>query len=167
MIEKFERQYFSGADTQSVVQSIQYTLYQSGIQVSQVAPNSWTGRAGEVSYGLRLKATLTVQPAPGGFVIDLRIGSDIETNGIILLVVLWLVFFPAAIVIALLAYQDVSGRQTRLAQAVWGPIANRMMAPPNMGYYPQQMGGPPAPGAGVPPGTGQPPPAGYPPRPGS
>lgn len=145
MIEKFERQYFAGNDTQSVVQSIQHTLYQSGIQVGQIAPNSFTGRAADVSYGLRLKATLTVFPAPNGFMIDLRIGSDIETNGIILLVVLWLVFFPAAIVIALLAYQDVSGRQMRLAQAVWGPVAGRMMAPPNMGYYPQQMGAPPAP----------------------
>lgn len=149
MIEKFERQYFSGGDTHGVVQSIQHTLYQNGIQVAQTAPNSWSGRAGQVSYGLRLKATLTVHPAPNGFMIDLRIGSDIETNGIILLVVLWLVFFPAALVIALLAYQDVSGRQTRLAQAAWGPVANRMMAPPNMGYYPQQMGAPPGPGAGV------------------
>jgi hypothetical protein len=142
VIEKFERQYFSGADSQSVVQSIQHTLYQNGIQVAAIAPNSWAGRAAQVSYGLRLKATVTVLPAPNGFMIDLRIGSDIETNGIILLVVLWLLFFPAAVVIALLAYQDVSGRQTRLAQAVWGPVASRMMAPPNMGYYPQQMGTP-------------------------
>ncbi len=154
MIEKFERQYFSGNDTQSVVGSIQHTLYQNGIQVAQVAPNSWVGRAAQVNYGLRLKATLTVLPAPNGFMIDLRLGSDIETNGIILLVVLWLVFFPAAIVIALLAYQDVSGRQTRLAQGVWGPVAGRMMAPPNMGYYPQQMGAPPGPGVQPPPRPG-------------
>jgi hypothetical protein len=147
VIEKFERQYVAGGDTQSVVQSIQGTLYQHGIQVAAVGPNIWAGRSSHVSYGMRLKATVTVLPAQSGFTVDLRVGSDFETNAIIILIVLWLFFFPAAIVLGLLGYQDVSNRQTQLCQAVWSPLAGRLM-PPNMGYYPQQMQHP---GAGYPP----------------
>jgi hypothetical protein len=158
VIEKFERQYLSGADVESALQSIQSTLYQYGIQVAPLGQNVWAGRSNQVSYGLRLKATITVMPAQTGFMVDLRIGSDVETNAIVLLVVLWLFFFPAAIVLAILGYQDVSTRQTQLCQAVWAPLHGRIV-PANMGYYAQPPGVPPGPGA-IQPG-------GQPPRPGS
>lgn len=131
-----------------MIQSIQASLYRQGIQVGPIAPNSWAGRSNQVSYGMRLKATVTLLPAQDGFFVDLRVGSDIESNGIIVLIVLWFVFFPAALVIGLLGYQDVTAKQTQLCQAVWAPLAGRIV-PANVAYPPQQIA---MPGVGYPPG---------------
>jgi hypothetical protein len=135
MIDKNERQYFPGQDVQGVIQTIQGALYHMGIPTQQTGPSQWGGRAAQASYGLAPKVQLAVAPAQGGFFVDARVSADFETNGLIIFVVLWFLFFPAAIVIGVLAYQDFSNRTQHLHQAIWAPVMQRMtpaVAPPAM-----------------------------------
>ena len=47
------------------------------------------------------KRQVSMMPVQNGFFLDVRAVADIESNSVILLVVLWLVFFPIAIILAL------------------------------------------------------------------
>ena len=149
MLDKADQRHFAGSDVAAVVGSIQGTLYQSGIQLQQTAPNVWTGRGTQSSWAMAPRVTLTVMQMPSGFGIDLRVSADFETNGIVLFVLAWFFFFPIAILLAVLGYQDWERRSVYLIQSVWAPLGSKMIAPP----APQW--GPPAAA------PGPPPPAGY------
>jgi hypothetical protein len=123
VLEKNERWFFTG-DPQPLIGRVTATLAQYGLFLQQVGPNGWGARAQGASWGLVPKANVAVLPAQGGFFVDLRLSADFETNGIIIFVLLWVFFFPAAIVVGLLAYQDLSNRQTTLVQAVWAGLGS-------------------------------------------
>jgi hypothetical protein len=147
MLDKIDRRYFSGTDVAAIANSLSGTLYQWGIQVQQVGPNSWSGRGAQGSYSMLPKVGFTIAPIQDGMSVDIRISADIDNNGIIILVIAWLFFFPIAVVLGILAYQDWERRSTELMGAVWAPLANRMIAPPAPNWGPPAMGVPP-PGAG-------------------
>ena len=165
MIDRNEQRYFGGQDVASVIQLIQGALYQSGIQLQQTGPNTWSGRSQQSSYGLTPKVALTTMPAQNGFTVDARVAADFETNAIIILVVAWVLFFPLAIILGILGYQDWQTRQNQLLAAIWAPVQHRMLAPPAPRY------GPPGPGQygaapqqqqqGFAPPPGAPPPGGW------
>ncbi len=169
MIDKNEQRFFGGQDVASVIQQIQGALYQSGIPLQQTGPNSWAGKGQQSSYALTPSITLTTMPVQNGFSVDARVGADLQTNGIIILIVSWIFFFPLAIILGVLGYQDWQTRQTQLLAAIWAPVQNRMLAPPQPQYgAPQQQYGAPvqqqqAPGQGFGPPEGAPPPQGGPP----
>ena len=123
---------------QSVVQAIQGALYQSGIGMQQTGPNTWSGKGQQASYGMTPKVTLTTMPTQNGFSVDARVAADFETNGIIILVVAWLFFFPVAIILGILGYQDWQTRQNQLLAAIWAPVQHRMLAPAQPQYGMQQ-----------------------------
>lgn len=154
MIDKNEQRFFGGQDVGAVVQQIQGALYQSGVSLQQTGPNTWSGRSSNSSYGMAPKVTLTTMPAQGGFTVDARVAVDFETNAIIVLVLSWVFFFPLAIILAILGYQDWQTRQNQLLAAIWAPVQSRMMAPPVPQY------GPPAHPQGYAPPPGAPPPGG-------
>jgi hypothetical protein len=150
MLDKSDRRYFSGSDVQSIVYSVQSTLHQHGIGFQQTGPNAWSGRGQQVSYGFVLRVGLTITPAGDATIADLRVSPDLEGSGIVIFVLAWLFFFPIAIVLALLGYQDWERRSNALVASVWTPLSNRMIAPPAPHWGPPQMGAPPGP----PPGAG-------------
>ncbi len=155
MLDKNERQFFTGEDTQSVIQSLQGTLYQHGIGVTQTGPAQWGGRGQTAAYGMVPKVSISLMPAQGGFFVDVRVSADFETNGLVIFIVAWLFFFPVAIILGFLGYQDWQNRQMQLSQALWAPLAHRIAQPPAPAWGPQ-MGAPPQapPTAGPPPGWG-------------
>lgn len=150
MLDKIDVRHFGDSDVASAIQAIQGTLYQYGVALQQTGPNTWTGRGTQASYSIVPKVGITAMPIQNGFSIDLRVSADFETNGLILFVVAWLFFFPVAIILALLAYQDWERRATMLVQAVWSPLSTRMIAPPAPVWGPPAVGAPPGP----PPGAG-------------
>jgi hypothetical protein len=142
MLDRNDRQYFTGQDVQSVLSSLQSTLHASGIQLMPTGPSSWSGRGTLAVWSMVPKIQVSVMPVQGGFFLDLRISPDFEGNGIVLFVVSWFFFFPVAIVLAVLAYQDWQNRQTALFNALWAPLASRMAPPPGP-QWPLAPGGAP------------------------
>jgi hypothetical protein len=129
VLDKTDQKFFAGADVGPVVQAIQGGLYQRGIATQQVAPTLWSGQATDARWAMLPRATLSSYPAPGGFVVQANVSAEFQTNGLILFVVLWFFFFPAAVIVAVLAYQEWQKRQSELLFALWGPVAQRIAAP--------------------------------------
>lgn len=138
VLDKTERQFFAGRDVDGVVRTIGQTLYAQGILLQQTGPQTWAGRGQFAQWGLVPKVSVYAAPSPQGFYLDVRVTADIEGSGIAMLIVCWFVFFPVALVLAYMAYQDFSQRQYTLHQSIWSPIAH-LFVPPN---YPPVFGAP-------------------------
>jgi hypothetical protein len=138
MLDRNERQFFSGDDVTTVLGSIQNTLWASGVQLAPSGPNAYSGRGQVASFGMMPKVGVSVMPIQGGFFVDVRVSPDFESGALVILVVSWFFFFPIAIILAVLGYQDWQGRQNQLFAALWSPVASRMaQAPtPQWGYVP-------------------------------
>lgn len=145
MIDKIDRRYFGGVDGAAIVQSISGTLYQNGIVLQQTAPNAWSGRGQHASYGIVPKVGITVMQMQDGISVDLRVSADIEGNGIVLMVVAWFFFFPVAIILAVLGYQDFDRRAQLLIASIWAPLAHKMVSAPVPHWGPPAAGMPPGP----------------------
>jgi hypothetical protein len=140
VFERTERQFFRGQDATAVVQTIQQALYASGVMTQQTGPAGWSGRGVSPSYGLVPKVSIFAAPSPDGFSVDVRIMADTEGSGIIVAIVLWFVFFPAALIVGYMAYQDFVQRQAQLFNSVWAPLGHLIVAP---NYPAPQFGAPP------------------------
>jgi len=136
MLDKNDRRYLRGSDPTAIVGSIQGVVYQLGIQLQQTGPNMWVGRGTQASYGMAPKVAVTVTPFPEGFCVDVAVSPDFESNSIVILVVAWLFFFPVAVILAVLGYQDWERRAQWLQSAIWTPLAHLMMAPPAPAFAP-------------------------------
>ena len=121
MFDKTDRWYFPG-DVQPVLTSAMSTLAGSGFSLQPYGPSTWSGRAA-ASWGLLPQVTLTLIPAQAGGFLEIRQSAEVDTNGVILIAVFALFFFPIALILGVLAYQDLQNRQTQLLRAIWGPIA--------------------------------------------
>jgi hypothetical protein len=154
MLDKNDRRYLKGSDPAAILGSIQGAAYQAGIQLQQTGPNMWVGRGAIGAYSLVPKLALTITPMQdGACVVDVGISADLESNGIIVLVVAWVLFFPVAVILAVLGYQDWERRAIWLKSVIWTPLAHLMITPPAPAFAPP-MGGMPGPPRG--PGYGPP-----------
>jgi hypothetical protein len=141
MIDQSQRQYFTGQDVQGVITTVQGTLYSAGIQLQQTGPASWTGRGTAASYGMVPKVLIAALPMQGGFFLDVKVTPDFEGSGIVIFIVSWFVFFPLAIVLGVLAYQDWQRRGQQMLQSIWAPLAPRIAQPPGPQFGPSAWGG--------------------------
>ncbi len=141
MLDKNERQYFAQEHANAVIQSLMGTFAAMGVPLAQTGPNQWSGRGSTPNYGVVPKVMVSMMPSGAGFFLDLRVMADIDTNAIVIAIVLWLVFFPAALIVGLMAYQE--RLQPTFFQAAWAPIAGRIAAPPGPSFgMPGQAGWP-------------------------
>ena len=81
-------------------------------------------------------------PSPQGFYVDARLSVDNEGTGIVWFILLWIFFFPAAIVLAVLAYNDANARLQQLQQMLWAPVSHLLIAPNYPPAFGQQPFGP-------------------------
>ncbi len=130
-----------------MLQTLQQVLYANGIALQQTGPTTWAGRGTVPSYGLVPRVSVLASPTPQGFSLDVRVTADTEGSGIVVLIVLWFFFFPAALILGYMAWQDFQQRQTTLLQSMWGPVSHLFVAP-NFGPV---FGAQPMPGAPPPP----------------
>jgi hypothetical protein len=140
MLDKNERQFFSQEHAESVIQTLSGTLLSAGIPLTQTGPNQWAGRGQVASHGVLPKVLVSMMPVQNGFFLDVRVVADFESNSIVIMVVLWFVFFPVAVILAIMAYQDWERRQLQLFQAIWMPLSNRIVAPPGPQFGPPGQG---------------------------
>lgn len=147
MFDKTERQFFAGQDVNGAILTLQQVLYANGIPLQQTGPTTWAGRGTMPAYGLVPRVSVVASPTPQGFSLDLRITADTEGSGIVIGIVLWFFFFPAAIILGYMAYQDFQQRQVLLMHSMWGPLSHLFVAP-NFG---PMFGGQAAPGGPPPP----------------
>jgi hypothetical protein len=136
MLDKNERQFFAQEHAASVIQTLGQTLSASGIGLTQTGPNQWSGRGQVASHGMVPKVLVTLAPVQSGFYLEVRVVADFESNALVLLVVLWFVFFPVALILAIMGYQEWERRQVQLFHAIWAPLAGRMAAPPGPTFGP-------------------------------
>jgi len=129
MIDQSDRRFFAGSDVASVISRLAQGLAAQNLDFTQTGPSNWRGRGTEPAYGVVPVVRLSVTPSPDGFCIDARFTLDIEGLGIAVFVVAWFFCFPVAIVLALLAYQNVSTRQQELRNALWEPVRSQIIAP--------------------------------------
>ncbi len=164
MLDKADRRYLRSADPAAIVGSIQGAVYQYGIQLQQTGPNIWVGRGNQPSYSMVPKVAVTISPIQDGLCVDVRVSPDFESNGIILFAVAWIFFFPVAVILAILGYQDWERRATWTMSTIWTPLSPQMISPPAPAWG-AQMGPPPAAPGGYGGGPGQGPGQGWsPPR---
>jgi len=140
MLDKNERQFFAERDSQVVYQTLTGTLAAMGIGLTQTGPNQWTGRGQHGSYGIVPKVMVSMLGAQGGFFLEVRVIADLESNAIVILIVLWFVFFPVAVILGFMGYQDWERRQVQIFHAVWSPLAGRIAAPPGPQFGPPGHG---------------------------
>ena len=129
MLNRTERQFFAGSDLQSVMGPIQYTLPSQGIRLQQVGPECWNGQGPPSSWGVVMKISVFAMKSPTGFSLEFQSWAELEGNGAVLLCVLAIFFFPAALIIGFLAYQEVQQRQAVVHHAVWSPVSHLFVAP--------------------------------------
>jgi hypothetical protein len=142
VFDKTDRQFFSGQDVQSVVGTIQQALHAQGIPSQQTGPTTWAGRGVNPAWGLVPKVSIMAAPSPQGFYVDIRVLADIEGSGIVGFIVAWFLFFPVAIILGYMAYQDFTQRRDYLIHSLWSPVGHLIVAP----NYPSPQFGNQAPG---------------------
>lgn len=140
MIDQNQRQYFAGQDVQSVIAALQGALWAQGIQLAQTGPAQWSGKGSAASYAMVPKVSVGVLPMQDGFFVDVKLSPDFDMNGLIIFIVAWLVFFPVAVILAIVAYQDWQNRGQQFFQAVWAPLASRIATPPGPQFGPGAWG---------------------------
>jgi hypothetical protein len=141
VLDKTEQRFFGGTDAGPVVQAIQGALYQRGMATQQVGPAQWSGQATQTRWAMAPRATLWTYPAAGGFVVVAQVSAEFENNGLIVFALLWFFCFPAAVIVAVLAYQEWQKKQSELLFEIWGPVAEWMAAPmPPYGPGPPPVG---------------------------
>lgn len=141
MFDKTDRQFFSGQDVQGVVGTIQQALHAQGIPTQQTGPTTWAGRGTVPAWGLVPKVAISVAPSPQGFYVDIRVLADVEGSGIVGFILAWIFFFPVAILLGYMAYQDFTQRRDYLIHSLWSPVGHLIIAPnyasPQFGMAPQ------------------------------
>jgi hypothetical protein len=129
VIDRTDRQFFSGNGVADVVGRLGQGLAAQGLQLTQIGPSNWQARSNQATYGLVPKVSLSVSPSPNGFCLDVRFTCDFEGTAVIGLVVAWLFCFPAALILAVLAYQDITERLRQLHAVFWAPVQHLIVAP--------------------------------------
>ena len=129
MLDRSDRQFFSGNDVNGLINTLLNSLYSAGLPVQQTGPNTWKARGTVPSYGMVPVVSIVAMPTPQGFCVDARCTVDIEGSGIAIFVVLWLVFFPAAIILGIMAYNALSPLPTQVLQVMWTPVQHLFIAP--------------------------------------
>ncbi len=130
MIDRTDRQFFAGTKLEEVIGRLGAGLAREGLVLVQTGPGSWQARGKLATYGLVPKLLLLASPSPHGFYLDARLSFDLEPSAVIVLLVAWVFCFPVALLLALLAYQDLSDRLRVLNAALWAPVAE-LVVPPN------------------------------------
>ena len=129
MIDRTDRQFFSGDGVADVVGRLGQGLAPQGLGLMQIGPSNWQARSNQATYGLVPKVALSAMPSANGFYLDVRFTFDIEPAAIVGLVVAYFFCFPAAIIFCVLAYQDITERLRQLHAAFWAPVQHLIVAP--------------------------------------
>ncbi len=107
-----------------------------GLPLARVSPTSWMGKTPETSLGYKLDTRVFANQAGPWTQVTIKIEMSVEDKGAIFLWLSWVVCFPIAAVLWILAYQDCTKHKAQVFAALWNASERA------------QLGSPHAPGAG-------------------
>lgn len=148
-------------DAAQVAQLLPQAVYESSaVQLAQTQPYFWQGRSVGSVWGMQAELTVRTMTTPDGTSVHVTVGAQVEQNSLIVFVLLCFFFFPAALVLGLLAYNDFTSRRLVVMESVFSRISAATGKPGlAVGFAPQGPYPPPYPQPG-----GGPPPGALPPR---
>ena len=97
-----------------------------------VAPQAWTGKTMTRSYGLATTVSTRVMAVSGGTSVEVTVGAELDTSSIVILVVLLVLFWPVALVLGYLGYDDFTKRRAYAMHMVWQNLAAAAGTQPSM-----------------------------------
>jgi len=111
-------------DASQVVPLLPQAVYESAaVQLAQVQPAYWHGRSVGSVWGMQAEVTIRTMTTPDGTNVHVTVGAQLEQNALIIIVLLGLFFFPGAIILALIAYNDFTSRRTMVLESIFGRIS--------------------------------------------
>ena len=90
-----------------------------GRPLARVSPVMWMGKTAESSYGFVLDTRVHAVPMGQWTNVTIKLEMSVEDKGALLLFVSWVLCFPAAVVLWLLAWSDYSKRKQQLFYDLW------------------------------------------------
>lgn len=120
MFNKRDRIFVTNVDPNTLMQALQGTLAQMGVQQAAPTGPGYLGVGAPLSYGVIPKIGLNVFPAQGGHVVDVDVRSDFDQSSIIVAILLLVFFWPLALILGYMAHQGFEQH----AQYVIGSLRN-------------------------------------------
>ncbi len=94
----------------------------TGAALVQVGPTMWSGRSMAKSWGITPTVLLNAAAAQGGTGVQITIGAELDTTGWVLFILAAVFFWPAAVLIGFLAYDDFNKRRQYALQVFWSQL---------------------------------------------
>jgi hypothetical protein len=94
----------------------------TGVPLVPYAPGAWSGRSLGKSWNVSLLVSVQTMPGPGGLGVQITTGAEVDQTGWILLCVMLVFFWPAALVVGYLGYDDFNKRRQIVHQQIWGML---------------------------------------------
>jgi hypothetical protein len=125
----------------------------SSAQVAQMQPYFWQGRSYGSVWGMQAEVAVRTMTTPDGTSVHVTVGAQIEQNALIVFILMCFFFFPAALIIGLLAYNDFTSRRFVVMEGVFARISAATGKPGlAVGFMPgTPYAVPPTPGPAPPP----------------
>jgi hypothetical protein len=148
-------------DAAQVVHFLPQAVYEaSATQLAQTQPYFWQGRSYGSVWGMHAEVTVRTMTTPDGTSVHVTVGAQVDQNALIALILIFFFFFPVALVLTLLGYNDFTARRVMVIEGIFSRLSAATGKPalaiafaPNV-IYPAY----PPPGSPMPPGS--PPPVG-------
>ncbi len=140
------------ADATHVAGLLPQAVYESSsVALVQAQPYFWTGRSVGSVWGMQAEVTVRTMTTPDGTSVSVTVGAQVDQTGLIIFVVLCFIFLPAAVILAVVAYNDFTSRRVAVMESVFGRLSAATGKPalpvafgPPQGGYPPPAAPPPA-----------------------
>jgi hypothetical protein len=121
-----------------VAQLLPQAIYESSsVQLAQMQPYFWQGRSQGHVWGMHAELTVRTMTTADGTNVAVTVGAQLEQNALIVFVLSCFFFFPMALVLGLLAYNDFTSRRFVLMESIFARISAATGKPPlAVGYAP-------------------------------
>jgi hypothetical protein len=130
MLEQSDYRVLPGAG-EAFAQSIPARVgHATGVALVPYAQGAWSGRSVGKSWNTSLLVSVQMMPAPGGMGVQITTGAEVDQNGWIILIVLLVFFWPAALLVGYLGYDDFNKRRQVIHQQIWAQLGAPAMPGP-------------------------------------
>jgi hypothetical protein len=116
-----------GAQVQNALPQAVYEA--SAAQMVQMQPGYWQGRSVGSVWGMQAEVTVHTMATPQGAQVHVTVGAEVAQNPLIVIALLCFFFFPAAILLGIVAYNDFSSRRLVVMEGVFARLATATGTP--------------------------------------
>jgi hypothetical protein len=132
------------ADPKSLEGTLPGVAYNAaGMQLQATMPLVWQGKGQAGSYGFQPSIVVRAAPTQGGTSVEIRLGAEIESSWIAIYIVMVLLFWPIALILGYMGYDEFQKKRTMMFQGIWQNLGGPQQQPSGYGVG-APPGGPPA-----------------------